>query len=79
MVFLFSAIHNGFENLNISLIALNQNSQEEEQIGQLTIPLNRLNDQIKREEWYEFYDSNGTLAPLKIFLSLQWIYSKVNF
>ena len=72
-------IQNGFEDLNISLIGLNPDYQEEERLGQLTVPLNRLNDQIKHEEWYDFYDTNGTLISIKILLSLHWIYSKVIF
>jgi len=72
-----SLIQSGFEDLIVSLIALNTNNQNEEKVGQLTIPMNRLNEQAKHEEWFDFYDSNGSLISLKILLNLQWIYSKV--
>ena len=77
LIFHNSLILNGMEDLNVSLIVVNTNDQNEEKVGQLTIPLNRLNDQLKHEEWFDLYDANGSLISMKIFMNLQWIYSKV--
>lgn len=74
----FSVIQTGFEDISVSLIALDRATQYEDNLGHITIPLNRINDQMKHEEWYDFYDSSGELTQYKVLLGLQWIFSKVS-
>lgn len=56
---------------------MNKKRGEDRIVGQITIPLNRLNDQFKHEEWYDLFDPEKQYTNLKVFLTLQWFYSKV--
>ena len=72
-----SEIKTGSEELYIGVFGMNKTRGEERIVGQITIPLNRLNDQFKHEEWYDLFDPEKQYNNLKIFLTLQWFHSKV--
>lgn len=65
------------EDLQIVIMDYDQYSRDDF-TGQVTIPLNRLRDQLKHTETFDLYDRNGSLGKGKIKLGLQWIHSRVN-
>ena len=66
------------EDLQIVIMDYDQYSRDDF-TGQVTIPLNRLRDQLKHTETFDLYDKNGSLGKGKIKLGLQWIHSRVNY
>ena len=50
-----------------------------ELLGELRIPLSKLKDQYRHDEWFDLYDRSGHLAGGKIHLILQWIHSKAKY
>ena len=48
-------------------------------IGEIQIPISRLSDQYKHDEWFDLMDIHGNLGAGRIHLSLNWIYSRVKY
>ena len=48
-------------------------------IGKLMIPLSKLSDQNKHEDWFNMYEKDGILSKTQLFLSLHWVHSRVKF
>ena len=71
-----SHIETGMEDLHIVVMDHDQQSRDDF-AGQITVPLNRLSDQLKHDEWFELFDKNGKRSKSKIHLELQWIHSRV--
>lgn len=45
--------------------------------GQCIVSLNMLRDQMKKDEWFQLTDKDGSPFQGRIRLMLQWVYSKV--
>ena len=73
---MYRHIETGMEDLHIVVMDHDQQSRDDF-AGQITVPLNRLSDQLKHEEWFELFDKNGKRSKSKIHLELQWIHSRV--
>ncbi len=77
LIFFSSEIKTGSEELSIGVLGMNKNRGAERVVGKITIPLNMLSDQFKLEQWFDLVDPENIYTNIKVFLSLQWFYSKV--
>ena len=55
---------------------LNNKKNSDNILGSVSITLNRLEDQMKHDEWFEL-EKFGNLTGIKIHLKVKWVYSKV--
>eukprot|EP01017_Pseudomicrothorax_dubius_P003436 TRINITY_DN10494_c0_g1_i2.p1 TRINITY_DN10494_c0_g1~~TRINITY_DN10494_c0_g1_i2.p1 ORF type:complete len:418 (+),score=72.10 TRINITY_DN10494_c0_g1_i2:281-1534(+) len=70
-------VKTGLDDLKVSVIS--KDAQREETAGQIVIPISRLRDQQKIEEWFDLLDRNGAKTRGRIRLTLQWIHSRVKY
>ena len=74
---LIREVKTGMDEVLIEVVAITGNN--EEIIGELQIPISRLKDQYKHDEWFDLMDNHGNLGAGRIHLSLHWIYSRVKY
>jgi hypothetical protein len=55
-------------------------SDDDECLGQVTIPIKTLSNQMKHDLWYDLSGSKpGESSQGKIHISIQWIWSKTKY
>jgi hypothetical protein len=80
---LFNGIHvlretkTGGEDLNVAV--MQDLNGREEITGQTLIPMGKLRDQQRHEEWFDLFDKSGVGTRGRVKLSLQWIHSRVKY
>lgn len=47
--------------------------------GEVRVPIARIRDQYRHDEWYELYDARGQRMPGKLHLLMQWIHNKIEY
>lgn len=67
----------GRGDLLVEIFDRDQDKNEFE--GEVRIPLSKLADQYKHDEWFELYDKRGSRLPGKIHLVMQWVHSRVKY
>ena len=62
------------------MVVFGYNQPESPEIlGEVKIPLGKLKDQQKHEDWFDLFDRNGHLVGGKLHLNLQWLFSRIKF
>lgn len=66
-------------DLTLKVRVFESDQGRDELEGMVEIPLKRLEDQYKHDEWFDLTDGRGTKVHGKIHLVLQWIHSLVAY